>query len=80
MFSLTLDGAGQFFRGRVSTATGSALVFISPIILSHIQITKEVLGDGTFFPVPDLFYQMFTLHLKAYGHVSYHRLLDDCLD
>lgn len=31
---------------------------------------QEILGDGTFFSVPVLFYQMFTIHLKTYKHES----------
>nr|CAH0103572.1 unnamed protein product [Daphnia galeata] len=63
----TLYGEAEFFKGRLSTATGTAFMFISMAILPLIRTTKEIHADGTFQVVPDLFYQLLTIQVMAYG-------------
>ncbi|EFX71793.1 hypothetical protein DAPPUDRAFT_326828 [Daphnia pulex] len=65
-YSKTLDGSSDFFKARVSTATGTALIFLSITLLTQLRTTKQIQADGTFKTVPNLFYQLFTLHFKAY--------------
>lgn len=73
-FRQTLDGSSEFFQGRVSTDNGTAFIFLSLTLLPLLRITREIHADGTFKTVPNLFYQLFTLHVKAYGKV---RLFED---
>ncbi|EFX78657.1 hypothetical protein DAPPUDRAFT_320344 [Daphnia pulex] len=65
-YSKTLDGSSDFFKARVSTATGTAFIFLSITLLTQLRTTKQIQADGTFKTVPNLFYQLFTLHFKAY--------------
>lgn len=64
----TLDGSSDFFKARVSTTTGTA--FLSITLLTQLRTTKQIQADGTFKTVPNLFYQLFTLHFKAYKKVT----------
>lgn len=66
----TINGTSLFFHGRVSSATGSALIFLSLAVLSEIRFTSQILSDGTFYSVPNLFYQLFTIHIMYNGKVS----------
>ena len=52
----TFDGENEFFQDRVSTATGSAFIFLSLALLSQLRTTTEIRGDGTFKNTPILFY------------------------
>lgn len=45
-------------------------------LLGALRRTKQIYADGTFKTVPNLFYQLFTLHLKAYKKVCIHNLFD----
>ncbi len=66
----TLDGSSDFFKARVSTTTGTAFIFLSVSLLTQLRTTKQIQADGTFKTVPNLFYQLFTLHFKAYKKVT----------
>jgi hypothetical protein len=66
----TLDGSSDFFKARVSTATGTAFIFLSITLLTQLRTTKQIQADGTFKTAPNLFYQLFTLHFKAYKKVT----------
>jgi hypothetical protein len=69
VISDSVDGQ-KFYQGRVTTSTGSsALIFISWALISALRDTTEVHADGTFKTVPAMFYQLFTLHITAYGKV-----------
>ena len=64
------DGNDEFFKARVTTPSGStAFIFLSMAILGHLRLTEQIHGDGTFLTVSDLFFQLFTLQLVAYGKV-----------
>ena len=65
----TIDNTAEFFKGRVSTNTETAFVFISLALLSQLRQTKEIHCDGTFQTVPRLFYQLFVVHTVAHGKV-----------
>lgn len=65
----SLDGVNRFYHGRVTSTTGSALVFVSVPLVSYLRHAKEVHADGTFKTVPRFFYQLFTLHMVAYKKV-----------
>ncbi|KZS04840.1 Uncharacterized protein APZ42_032130, partial [Daphnia magna] len=67
MYRKTLNQSADFFHGRVSTDTGNAFIFISLALLPEIRTTREIRSDGTFKTVPNLFYELFTLHVLAYG-------------
>ncbi|KAI9555888.1 hypothetical protein GHT06_018405 [Daphnia sinensis] len=56
VYSHTINKASLFFHGRVSSTTGLALIFLSLAVL-----------DGTFYPVPNLFYQLFMIHIMYNG-------------
>ena len=67
---LIKNGTATFFKGRVTSVDGaSAFVFASTAVLSHLRNAEQIHGDGTFATVPNMFYQMFTLHLVAFGKV-----------
>ena len=66
----TLDGSSDFFKARVSTTTGTAFIFLSISLLTQLRTTKQIQADGTFKTVPNLFYQLFTLHFKAYKKIT----------
>lgn len=66
---MTRDGSAPFYNGRVSTTTGTAFVFISTRLLLALLTTLQVHSDATFKTVPELFYQMFTLHVLFNGRV-----------
>ncbi|KZS10525.1 Uncharacterized protein APZ42_024988 [Daphnia magna] len=69
MYRKTLNQSADFFLGRVSIDTGNAFIFISLALLPEIRTTREIRLDGTFKTVPNLFYELFTLHVLAYGKV-----------
>jgi hypothetical protein len=75
-FRKTRDGSDEFFRTRVSTATGTAFIFTSVALLGALRRTKQIHSDENFKTVPNLFYQLFTLHLNAYKKVWLHNLFD----
>ncbi|KZS16483.1 Uncharacterized protein APZ42_017765 [Daphnia magna] len=60
----TITGSDMY---RVSTDTGNAFIFILLALLPEIRTTREIRSDGTFKTVPNLFYELFTLHVLAYG-------------
>ncbi len=63
------DG-GDFFLGRIQTADGGdALIFVSPKLLPAAAQTPELQADGTFRSVPEIFMQLFTLHISRFGQV-----------
>ncbi len=67
-----MDGKADFYQGRVTCpASGAtAFIFVSLALLSLLRDSEEVHCDATFEVVPDQFYQLFTLHITAYGKVS----------
>ncbi|KZS20655.1 Uncharacterized protein APZ42_012575 [Daphnia magna] len=65
----TADGTSIFYNGRVSTPTGTALVFISLTMLPLLRTSEEIACDGTFATVPLLLSQLFTLHVAAYRYM-----------
>ncbi|XP_045032435.1 uncharacterized protein LOC116927525 [Daphnia magna] len=67
MYRKTLNQSADFFHGRVSTDSGNAFIFISLALLPEIHTTREIRSDGTFKTVPNVFYELFTLHVLAYG-------------
>ena len=71
-YRTTYDGKTDFFKGRVSTPSGeTAFIFISVPLMSLLRDAEEIHSDATFEIVPNLFYQLFTLHITAYGKVIY---------
>lgn len=68
----TLDGKADFYQGRVTcpTSGATAFIFVSLALLSLLRDSEEVHCDATFEVVPNQFYQLFTLHITAYGKVS----------
>lgn len=66
--STTKDGFPPFYHGRVSTATGTALIFISLGILPILRSSEELTCDATFATLP-FFSQLFTIHVDAYTYV-----------
>ncbi|KAK4013039.1 hypothetical protein OUZ56_025283 [Daphnia magna] len=60
---MDLNGANQFFFGRVTAGDGEALVFVNvEFIASH-----EMHTDGNFPATPRGFYQLASLHAISYG-------------
>ena len=55
----------------MSTAAGTALLFVSLALLSQLRQAVQLHADGTFRTVPKMFYQLFTLHFMAYGKVCF---------
>lgn len=68
-FSNTYDGTGPFYRGRVSSATGTAFIFLSLSLMECLRTSTEWHCDGTFKTVPSLFYQLYTIQAICYGKV-----------
>ncbi|XP_045022912.1 uncharacterized protein LOC123466848 [Daphnia magna] len=69
LYNKTADGTSIFYHGRVSTPTGTALVFISLAMLPLLRTSEEIACDGTFATLPLLFSQLFTLHVAAYRYM-----------
>lgn len=66
----SLDGQTDIYRGLVTTPNdGSALVFVSSRLLSHIRRSKTLFSDATFLVVPIGFYQLFTVHIALNNHI-----------
>ena len=62
---------GEFFVDRVSTRDGGeGFIFLSPTLLPILAETPELQADGTFRTVPDIFMQLFTLHITRFGQVN----------
>ncbi|KZS06489.1 Uncharacterized protein APZ42_030044 [Daphnia magna] len=70
MYRKTLNQSADFFHGRVSTDSGNAFIFISLALLPEIHTTRDIRSDGTFKTVPNVFYELFTLHVLAYGKLN----------
>ena len=69
-YATTTDG--PFYRGCVRAnddTNGTACVFASPKQLSILSSAKSAFMDGTFFTVPRLFYQLFTIFVTVQCHV-----------
>ncbi|XP_045026844.1 uncharacterized protein LOC123470557 [Daphnia magna] len=66
LYNKTADGTSNFYHGRVSTPSGTALVFISFVMLPLLRTSEEIACDGTFATLPLLFSQLFMLHVSAY--------------
>ncbi|KZS03612.1 Uncharacterized protein APZ42_033605 [Daphnia magna] len=66
LYNKTADGTSNFYHGRVSTPSGTALVFISLVMLPLLRTSEEIACDGTFATLPLLFSQLFMLHVSAY--------------
>ncbi|EFX65226.1 hypothetical protein DAPPUDRAFT_117443 [Daphnia pulex] len=65
----TKDGNSPFYHGRVSTGTGTALIFICLGILPILRSSEEIACDATFATLPFLFAQLFTIHVDAYTYM-----------
>ncbi|EFX69730.1 hypothetical protein DAPPUDRAFT_258148 [Daphnia pulex] len=63
--NLTKDGNSQFFHERVSTATGTALVFITLGILPMLHNSEEIACDATFATMFPLAYAIMTEKTQA---------------
>ena len=53
----------NFYRGSVAVPNnqGTAVIFISDSMLANLKLTKGVKFDATFYVVPKIFYQLFTI-------------------
>ena len=58
------------FRGSVTLAEneGTAVIFISDLIMTKLVDAKKINYDTTFFVVPKNFYQLFTIFFHHDGH------------
>ena len=73
----TIDGS-PFYRGCVRVndgANGTACVFATCKQLCILSNAKSIFIDGTFFTVPRLFYQLFTIFVTSTLMVMSFRLL-----
>ncbi|KAK4037792.1 hypothetical protein OUZ56_029821 [Daphnia magna] len=68
LYNKTADGTSNFYHGRISTPAGTALGFISVVMLPLLRTSEEIACDGTFATLPLLFSQLFTLHVSAYRY------------
>jgi hypothetical protein len=59
----------NFFYGRVSPDTGTAIIFISVGILPIFRSSEELAWDVTISTLPFLFAQLFTIRGFAYRYV-----------
>ena len=57
------SGFLNFYRGSVSLPNneGTAILFISDLMLANLKLTKSIKFDATFYVVPKIFYQLFTI-------------------
>ena len=60
----------DFFSGAIYSDDGNALVFINKYRLKPFSELRDILIDGMFRAVPKLFYQLLTIHIEAYSHLS----------
>ena len=58
------------FRGSVTLAEneGTAVIFISDLMMTQLVNAKNINYDATFFVVPKNFYQLFTIFFHHDGH------------
>ena len=58
------------FRGSVTLEEneGSAVIFISDLMMNKLVDAKKINYDATFFVVPKIFYQLFTIFFHHDGH------------
>ena len=42
-------------------------MFISPDVVQQMDEATQIHADGTFWSVPHLFYQLFSIHVKILG-------------
>ena len=56
----------QHFKGAVELGTELAIIFMSTVIIPRLAEVQHAFYDGTFFCVPVLFYQLFSI-LAVFG-------------
>lgn len=66
-------GDDDFFADAIICDDGKALIFVSRQLLEQCLDSKYLFIDGTFRSVPKLFYELVTIHLSAFSHVSWLR-------
>jgi len=71
---LNQTGDANYFAEAINSDDGQALVFISRHLLQALADCKEMYIDGTFRTVPSLFYQLVTVHVRAFANVSVYQL------
>ena len=58
----------NYFRSMVIIHEGAAAIFASDLMLPKLKEAKSVSFDGTFYVVPKLFYQLFTIFIQEQHH------------
>ena len=60
---IVLSGVLKFYKGSVSLTKneGTAVVFISNLMLDNYKLTKTIKFEATFYVVLKNFYQLFTI-------------------
>ena len=55
------ENYNQHFKGAVELGTERAIIFMSSVIIPRLAEVQHAFYDGTFFCVPVLFYQLFSI-------------------
>ena len=58
----------HLYRGSVSSEGSYAIIFASDFMLQKMKDVEQIQFDGTFYTVPSIFYQLFTILITFHGH------------
>ena len=58
----------HLYRGSVNHDGAVAVIFASDFMLMKMNNVDKIQFDGTFFTVPSIFYQLFTVFVSFHGH------------
>lgn len=74
----TQDG-NDFYQHKLKTNNTAALIFYDLEAFKRLCESNEIVVDGTFSSVPELFYQLFTIHYELGGffHSSVYILMNN---
>lgn len=69
--SKALDKTDFYHGPPIISANGQvALLFISLGVIQLLDSATQLHSDGTFFAVPEIFDQLYTIHVSAFGKVK----------
>ena len=58
----------HLFKGSVNSGGAYAVIFASDFMLMKLKVADQIQFDATFYTVPSIFYQLFTIFISFHGH------------
>ena len=58
----------HLYRGSVCSEGSYAVIFASDFMIQKMKDVEQIQFDGTFYTVPSIFYQLFTIFITFHGH------------